>query len=439
MTARDAKVSNGPASAAGEASRRAFNAALRDVESGVAPASAAAGLQMTLKAFSALRAKALETRRPQLLRAVPLAFRDVDPDAEKAIHEDISAIVPTAAGESLWIGADEGAALERLTAIRDPNGAIAGYGDHARFDLHDYFDFPSGPDEEEEADIEGLAVADGYLWIVGSHSLKRKKPGPEHGPDEALARLTQVAREANRFLLGRIPLVAGDTPGVLALARTAPATDGGRRKRRSGALRIKPTHSALSRRLARDVHLGPFLSIPSKDNGFDVEGLGVAGDRVFLGLRGPVLRGWAVVLELQIEATKKGALRLKPIGEDGCGYLKHFVDLDGLGVRSLMIRDEDIILLAGPTMDLDGPVRLYRWRKALGGHDSAVVPRADVERVLDLPFGEGDDHAEGATVIQLAPGEPPSLVVAYDSPAHGRILKGGLGATADAFALPEGF
>ena len=31
--------------------------------------------------------------------------------------------------------------------------------------------------------------------------------------------------------------------------------------------------------------------IPSNDNGFDVEGLAVSGNRVFLGLRGPVLAG----------------------------------------------------------------------------------------------------------------------------------------------------
>ena len=40
--------------------------------------------------------------------------------------------------------------------------------------------------------------------------------------------------------------------------------------------------------------------IPGKDNGIDCEGLAVAGDRVFIGLRGPVLRGWAMIIELQV-------------------------------------------------------------------------------------------------------------------------------------------
>ncbi|WP_457090403.1 DUF3616 domain-containing protein [Microvirga sp. P5_D2] len=44
-------------------------------------------------------------------------------------------------------------------------------------------------------------------------------------------------------------------------------------------------------------HNRPFLSIPSKENGFDVEGLAVREGRISPGLRGPVLRGHAVVLD----------------------------------------------------------------------------------------------------------------------------------------------
>ena len=57
-------------------------------------------------------------------------------------------------------------------------------------------------------------------------------------------------------------------------------------------------HNQLIEALAEDEHLGPFLQmgLPSKDNGFDIEGLAVQGNQVFLGLRGPVLRGWAIIL-----------------------------------------------------------------------------------------------------------------------------------------------
>lgn len=412
---------------------RRVAAALRDVESGASMEDAAASLGIDADTFVRVSQAVIDRRRAKLIGQIPLTFREPSSEAESAARDDISAIAPTGDGESLWIGADEGAALERLTATRDKDSRVSAYLAHVRFDLHDFFDFPNG--SEEEADVEGLAVADGYLWVVGSHSLKRKKPKPDDTVEDALEKLTLVEREANRFLLGRIPLAGGDRPGVPDLAKTAPAVDGGTRKRRAGSLRMGKSGNALSRRLARDPHIGPFMAIPSKDNGLDIEGMAVSEDRVFLGLRGPVLRGWATVLELRVKARRNGSLKLKKF-EDGDQIRRHFLDLDGLGVRSLMIDGADLVLLAGPTMDLDGPVRLYRWRGGLSAQNSAIAPRADVERILDLPFGEGDDHAEGASLFRLAPNEPPVLVVAYDTPAKRRQIAGG-GVLADVFEAPE--
>ncbi|MFC3694255.1 DUF3616 domain-containing protein [Chenggangzhangella methanolivorans] len=417
-------------------SPREIAAAMREVEGGLSVTDAARSLGLVKSEYQRLAAAHAERRKAKLVTQLPLVFHEPDPDAEKAIREDVSAIAAIAEGESLFIGADEGAALERLTARRDAAGRVVGYGGHKRFDLHDFFDFPNGRDEE--ADVEGLAIADGFLWVVGSHSLKRKKPKAGDDPEKALETLTRVVREANRFLLCRIPLVAGDHPGAPKLAASGPAVDGSGRTRRAGALRMDKDGSVLSRRLARDPHLGPFMSIPSKDNGLDVEGMAVSGDRVFLGLRGPVLRGWATILELRFRAKKKtGRLKLRR-QDDGDLIRRHFLDLDGLGVRSLLIDGEDLVVLAGPTMDLDGPVRLYRWRGGLNAQDSTVAPRADVERILDLPFGEGDDHAEGATLMPLSPGDPIRLVVAYDTPAHARLVRSG-GVLADVFEAPERF
>ena len=130
----------------------------------------------------------------------------------------------------------------------------------------------------------------------------------------------------------------------------------------------------LTKSLKDDPHIGPFVprfsngklvGIPGKDNGLDVEGLAVSGNRAFLGLRGPVLRGWTVVLELQMADFSSGLFRLEALGPRGVRYRKHFLQLDGLGVRDIAIHDKDLYVLAGPTMDLDGPVFIYRWRNAL--------------------------------------------------------------------------
>jgi uncharacterized protein DUF3616 len=101
-----------------------------------------------------------------------------------------------------------------------------------------------------------------------------------------------------------------------------------------------------------DEHLKKFFSTPGKDNGFDIEGLAVAGNRVFIGLRGPVLRGWAVLLELELEVDDKkpSRLNLKPINPNNPHnpknptYRKHFIELGGLGVRDLCVQDSDLLI-----------------------------------------------------------------------------------------------
>ncbi len=51
----------------------------------------------------------------------------------------------------------------------------------------------------------------------------------------------------------------------------------------------------------------------------------------------------------------------------------------------------------------------------------------------DIPYGNGDDHAEGMTLFQDVAGIP-SLLVVYDSPAKTRLV-GESGVIADVFKL----
>jgi hypothetical protein len=87
-------------------------------------------------------------------------------------------------------------------------------------------------------------------------------------------------------------------------------------KRQAARLQQAGAGNLLTETLAGDNHLGPFLSfpLPSKENGFDIEELAVRGDRVFLGLRGPVLNGWAIIVEIGVEESDAGVLTLTPIG-----------------------------------------------------------------------------------------------------------------------------
>ena len=121
--------------------------------------------------------------------------------------------------------------------------------------------------------------------------------------------------------------------------------------------------------LRDDEHLAPFLGRSrARTTASTSRASRCIGDRVYLGLRGPVLRGWAFVLELRpyVDPDDPSRLRLRDFA-DGPPYRKHVLDLDGLGVRDLCPDGDDLLVLAGPTMDLDGPVRIYRWHGGCRG------------------------------------------------------------------------
>lgn len=339
-------------------------------------------------------------------------------------HTNLSAV--RSDGGVLWVAGDETATVERLTA--DNPEEPQRYAQQASYRLAEFVHLP-GTDAEEEADIEGLARHGSFLWAIGSHGLRRKQIKAKHSGEKALHRLAQVSGQANRQVLIRLPV--GLVDGVPTLVREL-EQDGVRH--RAAAFGTHGTD--LRDILADDEHLGPFLPLPGKDNGLDVEGIAVAGPRVYLGLRGPVLRGWAIVLELRPEVDPREPDRLRlALFDDGRPYRKHVLDLRGLGVRDLCPHGDDLLVLAGPTMDLDGPVHVFRWHGALSVKMPQVVRDGLLTRELDLPFGDGYDHAEGIGLLGSA--ESPRLLVVYDSPAPARLTDDGA-VLADVVRLPPG-
>lgn len=330
---------------------------------------------------------------------------------DKKLSDGLSAVVRI--GQTLWVANDESLSLERLSRQDGTDDGPIRYADHQQFSLHDFLRLPAPPSEEdnkiEEADIEGLDDHDGYLWLVGSHSLKRDPPKEENSIEKNAERLAKLSRDGNRFLLARIPLSDGATPW---LERTA-ERDGPLRT--AARLAGNQNSNALTRGLAGDEHLGPFLAIPGKDNGFDIEGLAVTGDRVFVGLRGPVLRGWAVILELAVEEQDATTLTLKPIGPDGRCYRKHFLDLRGSGVRDLCVREDDLLILAGPTLAQTGTAAVFRWSGGARPDRESLVFGKHLPTVLDIPGGGGPDQAEGIALFDGNGGEARSILVVYDA------------------------
>jgi hypothetical protein len=233
-----------------------------------------------------------------------------------------------------------------------------------------------------------------------------------HDEEKVVRRLGKLRRDPNRYVIVRLAVQLGvdRRPEPVRVSRD------GRRSALVGA----PGAENLLDLLRADTHLAPFLAIPARDNGIDVQGLAVVGDRLYVGLRGPVLRGWAVVLEVRPvqDPTDPGRLALGIFAE-GARYRKHFLELGGLGVRDLCLDGDDLLVLAGPTMALSGPVRVHRWRGAATA--GPVVREAQLPVETVVPHGEGTDHAEGITLLAGDPSDPRArLLVVYDMPAPAR-------------------
>lgn len=340
----------------------------------------------------------LPTRTPDL--RIPVRFRAIDDleHVDDALRADLSALA--AQGRSLFTACDETSTVERLVL----HGSGQHLGEHRSFALGEGLDLPRGIDGE--MDIEGLAIDGGALWVTGSHSLKRPKVG-----EVERAELVELTTDANRHVLARVPLVERgegvfdlDLDGATALTRP----------RRYG----KGHPGVLRGLLAADPLLGPFMELPCKEGGFDIEGLAVRGEQVLLGLRSPVPGRHAALVALRLE-VRDDHLKARRLTKGGARYAVHLVDLDGYGIRDLLFDGDDLLFLVGPVTDTDGIQAVFRWPDALAAPFPEVVPRDRLVRELDLPVALGQDHAEGLAHLDLPHGR--HLLVAYDSPGDHRL------------------
>ena len=348
---------------------------------------------------------------------------------KKHVRDGLSSVLLT--GDNLWLSCDERTTVECLRRTGPTE-----FGAHFSYKLGDFLDLPGGADIE--VDIEGMAEAGHYLWLVGSHSLKRKQPNDANADvAKQIRKLTKTVADPNRYPLARIPLLLNEKTGNYELHKTAPHPTDKKVTLRAAQLHGNGETNELMDLLAHDPHLKPFAKIPGKDNGLDFEGLAVNPQgQVFVGLRGPVLRGWAMVLELRPEEDSHGRLRLGKVeGATETYYKKHFLDLGGMGLRELRLRGHDMLLLAGPTMDLDGTIAVYCWPDATRQATDSLIAGQKLPRLFDVPHGHGptagQDKAEGMALL-----DDRHVLIVFDSPTDAR-KTGANQVVADAYRLPD--
>jgi hypothetical protein len=277
-------------------------------------------------------------------------------------------------GERLWTVSDEGRSLEVLA----PDGT-GGYRLAHQYALDTLI--PGIPDADGdkpgELDLESITIRKGQLWLSGSHCLVRQKP-----PETAEDRLESAIRSRpSRFLLARFDLGPGGLTNPVHLPFEG--------------------EDSLRGRLLTDSHLAPFLALPSKENGLDIEGMCRHQGQTLLGCRGPLLDDVAAVVALEF-ARDRFAI---------AAHTLHFLDLGGLAIRDLTRWGEDGLVLAGPVGDVHGPFRLYRW-----------TPEASdrVQQPVELrSFPLTGEKPEGICALRRK--DRDGWIVLYDSPSASRI------------------
>jgi hypothetical protein len=226
-------------------------------------------------------------------------------------------------------------------------------------------------DEDAELELEGAASDGKFLYLVGSHCLRRKSVDESLTYEENRKRLSKVGPHDDSYRLFRLKV---DDEGLI-----------------KGKKEI-----SLRDLLKSDAGAAPFFDVPSKENGIEIEGMAISDGRLYVGFRGPVLRGGFVpVAAFQFKEPEAYELR--------------FVRIGGRGIRDITAVDDGFLIIAGPVGDGDGEFQLWHWKGAdcVPGTGS---PGGAVEMLGRIPSSRGVSP-EGVAVASETSDEWQILIV----------------------------
>lgn len=288
---------------------------------------------------------------------------------------DLSGIAAAKTDGVLVVVSDEGAAVQVL------KGGPTEYKALAPIEL--------GKNDDKEFDLEGITRhGDGRAYyVVGSHGLVRKSIFRDKDDGSTLKKIRErfedesPERQESREHLIRLEI---DDSGQLVAG-----------SRKDASLRDVIDNQVVLKRF------GP---IASKENGVDIEGIASDGERLYLGLRGPVLRfGFAIVLVLRPEPVRDVELR--------------YLQMDGRGIRDIARVKGGFLVIAGPVGDSSVPCQLYHWDGGdglPGKRTAADPPSGRVTLLGTIPSSPGAEP-EGLVVLKDNGADPRyEVLVVYD-------------------------
>jgi Protein of unknown function (DUF3616) len=176
-----------------------------------------------------------------------------------------------------------------------------------------------------DLDGEAVAYAAPFFYVVGSHGCSRHSN----------------KFRSSSFILARIPDARVANSSVAATSDPSNVE----------------TSYRLSEALAAVPAIRPYFTQDlTSANGINVEGLAVAGGRLFVGLRAPSLDGKAFIVAIstvRLFAEKasidEGDVRAIPVPIG-----------DGRGIRDLArLNDRQLLILSGPAQDAPGPFEIH--------------------------------------------------------------------------------
>jgi hypothetical protein len=159
-----------------------------------------------------------------------------------------------------------------------------------------------------------------------------------------------------------------------------------------------------------------FADIASKENGIDAEGLAFWHERLYVGFRGPVLRGnFTPVVRCRFDNPTVDAEIL-------------FLTIGGLGVRDLAAASDRLLVLAGPVGDGPGTYDLYAWdgRDSVPGQGApASAQDSPLTFLGQLPPVDASGAAAKAEGLAIADETPHhwDVLVVYDGLKNGHGMR----------------
>lgn len=258
--------------------------------------------------------------------------------------EKLTAVVEDAAEELSGLACDGG----RCVLVQDEK-FVVGTGtidQGGNISVERGFELPR-VNSGNEFDAEAAAFSDGYFYILGSHSVRGKTCRPN-----------DASRALVRF-----------KPDATAVE----APDANHKNRLYELVSNIPT---LKDKLGKCLGTKPPSDAPANyepGQGINFEGLAVVGERVLLGLRGPVLGEKAQIVE-----TTKSYL----FGDGPVSHTLHSLALSPKGgVRDLAHHQGKFLILSGSEDDDVGGAAIHMW----DGTSSDAKPACTVPNEGDKP------------------------------------------------------